>query len=117
MRSHLETVTVGQRDGGAEGEGAGRGGTRQGKGGSPHRGGDRDLCLVMILTMIFLLLLCRSTSSTGTETHSKLNLGIFKSDSELCADKNNGRRSNKQLCYILNKEKALDSGLSEYSVR
>ena len=30
MRSHLETVSVGQRDGGAEGEGTGRGGTRQG---------------------------------------------------------------------------------------
>ena len=56
----------------------------------PMGGGGGDLCLVMILTMIFLLL-CRSTSSTGTETHSKLNLGIFKSDSELCADKNNGR--------------------------
>ena len=41
MRSHLETVTVGQRDGGAEGEGAGRGGTWQGDGGGPHRGWGR----------------------------------------------------------------------------
>ena len=41
MRSHLETVTVGQRDGGAEGEGAGRVGTRQGEGGGPHRGWGR----------------------------------------------------------------------------
>ena len=46
MRSHLDTVTVGQRDGGAEGEGAGRGGTRQGgtrhgEGGGPHRGWGR----------------------------------------------------------------------------
>ena len=41
MRSHLETVTVGQRDGGAEGEGAGRGGTRQGEGGGPHWGWGR----------------------------------------------------------------------------
>ena len=48
MRSHLETVTVGQRDGGAEGEGAGRGGTRQGGGGGPYRGlgrGPVHLCL------------------------------------------------------------------------
>ena len=72
------------------------GGVGHGKAGVgvPIGGWGGDLCtsvfLVMILTMIFLLL-CRSTSSTGTETHSKHNLGIFKSDSELCADKNNGR--------------------------
>lgn len=43
MRSHLETVTVGQRGGGAEGAGQLGGVGRQGEGGGPHRGWGRGL--------------------------------------------------------------------------
>ena len=50
MRSHLETVSVGQRDGGAEGAGQ-LGGVGHGKGrvGVPIGDGGGDLCLVVTI--------------------------------------------------------------------
>ena len=65
MRSHLETVSVGQRGGGAEGAGqlgswaaggVGRGGARQGEGGGSHRGWGRGLvscCNDLIMNFLY----------------------------------------------------------------
>ena len=56
MRSHLETVSVGQRGGGAEGAGQLGGVGRQGEGGGPHRGWGRGLvscCNDLIMNFLY----------------------------------------------------------------